>query len=524
MYSHQALSLHDQPSHDLRTLSREVAELRVAEFEQKLVELLSDMSPEELVPVAARWIRDGAKDGMFADYPPHVLIHAIEACCAYWKQWKYKPFSDQRLIEVRNAIVAFEDPALARTLAPDSDLFDFLLFMHRTQIEPQGSTWWIPIGRFARLFGTEQITPSADASFRHRFKVSLQEWMQLSFAVLAGTLDRRCKFSHRYASEFPAIGVPGERVQAFLEEVSRSPDQIREEYLAVRRGRSDRKAEPPLAWSQRRPLLADYPLVRLARGYVVPSEAYAVDLFGESFFRRLIRDADEEVRREIGQRFEAYTADAARHLLPHATLWTKKELETPWGKSCDLALGLDDCTLLIELKAVVGDTNLVTRNAILSSGTMVRVTEGLEQVVRTAQRVHEGGYKDVGLSAGRPIYGVVATFGELAGYNHTAVWERSLENLGCMGIPRQLVDQVFADRPQVLHGVALELLFACLSSRAETIPSLFRQRREAPPHSIGDWQKVLTDTLNAQDAHNVDYWSSAGRGVIKDPRAIRDHA
>jgi hypothetical protein len=109
-------------------LTREQAEGKVRKFEESLSYLLRSVSPEEFVPEAAKRLRQAAENPgeLMQHYPPHVMVHAIEACCAYWQQWHYEPLTENRLRQVVNEIISFDDPALAHSIGPDSDLFEFM--------------------------------------------------------------------------------------------------------------------------------------------------------------------------------------------------------------------------------------------------------------------------------------------------------------------------------------------------------------------------------------------------------------
>jgi len=449
------------------------------------------------------------------------MLHAIEACCAYWRQWCYRPLTEDRLRHAINALTAFEDPTILHYLKPDTDLFEFMLYMHRTQMDMQGEVWWMPVGKFTRLFADAESLPATSEHFLSSFGVSLKQWLQLTFAVHTATALRQCYFSHDYAQTLSSLGLPLRVVNDYLKEVSRSPMQIAEGYRRIRLGDATTKPAPPLTWMQRRPQTAHHPLIRLQRGYVAPVEAYIADLFGESLFRRLIPAIDhprhDVVRKEVGARFERYVEDVLRHHLPGRSIWNERDLEVPEvGRSCDLAVDLEDSILLIECKAVTFDRELVTRTAVLESPAISRIVSGFDQLICTSQHLSSGQSAALGMDPTKPRYGIVVTLGEVPGANYPAVWSFAQGELAKRGTPSDPVPSLLADRPQAFHGFAIEHLALCLRTGIGSVSGLFAERKRQPPLAMGDWGLELQRKCVSAGKQDLGFWRSAGEVLLSE--------
>ena len=444
------------------------------------------------------------------------MVHAIEACCAYGKHPDSLLLSEDHFRRIVNTFTSFDDPVQSALILADPELFEFVVYMYRTQMDKQGEVWWMPIGRMTRLFGNPAEVPVCHADFLRRFGITLRQWLQLSFAIQAGTMGEKTKFSREYAGLFAALGIKQAVVDRFLGEVSRTPDEIGEAYRLIRYGNADTKTWNPRTWSQHRPQLSRTPLIALPRGFVAPVEAYVVDLFGDSLFRRLVAEDSEQVRREIGRRYQQYVEDMIRYHLPTTRLWTSTDLEVEGERSADFALDLSDCVLVIECKAVIFDQDVVTRKAVLQSGAINKIVDGYEQTVRTAMRVQAGAYKHLGIPNTKPRIGLVATLGAVPGANQPAVLSHALNELQVRGVKSEAVQTSLAAPLQAFHGFALEHLMVCLKHEVASVTQLFAERSAKHPLSMGDWQHELARKLQAGKPHDIAFWKNPGWELLEE--------
>jgi hypothetical protein len=519
------------PQHLLAFPSRGEAEAAVRALEHSLRDQLRSVHPEELIPLAALRMRESTESPRVSSYyPPYVMVHLIEACCAYWQQWRYVPLNEDRLRESINTLSSFNDPTILNCLKPESDLFEFMLYMHRTQLDMQGEVWWMPVGRFTRLFGEAGIVPVTNARFLARYGLTIREWIKLTFAVHAATAGRPL-MANEYALKLPELGLDSARVGAFLRETSSSIPDVGQRYRAIREGTAASPPAPVLTWMQRKPQLADKPLIKLARGYVAPVEAYFADLFGDILFRRIAATTEPQdrcdphsprtdpVRQEIGRRFEVYTETLIRHHLPNLHLWTADHLEIQdEGRSCDFALELPDSLLLIECKAVTFEREVVTRKAVLDSPAITRIIDGYEQLIWTAGRIVDGSYRKAGLEPTKPRYGIVVTLGEVPGANYPTVWNHAQAELSKNGTIAEPVPQLLIHHPQAFHGYALEHLVLCLRAGIAALPSLFEERASKSHLAIGDWGMELNRKCVAAGKQDLGFWRTPGERLLEELR------
>lgn len=490
----------------------------VVDFESRLERLTESASPEDLIPAATERLRRGAIDetlrGMFA---PHVMVHAMEACCAYWKPHRYRPLTEDHLNAIIHMIGTFEDPALLFSITPDADLLDFFLYVHRTQFEQQGDLWWIPVGRAVMLYGSPSDIPNAWTSFISRYGLTPREWIQLSFLGHAATIGMKAKFTHLYVRDIPRLGISQESVDAFFRAVTTTPQQISITYREVRARHEVGYRYPPLTWLQRRPAVSSRPLIKLAHGYIAPSDAHTAKLMGNILVRYMTDDDSPAVREDLTRQYERYIEGAIRHNLPGVRVWLASDLKSTDGLSCDIAIDLPDCIMLLECKYVSLDQNVATRLSVLKSSAMSQVVKGFRQLLETSHRINEGGYKTIGLLPSKPLVAVVCAPGELPSFNHPAIWEHAQENRHLRELLRKGMPVVF--RPQVLHAFAFEDHLIATRDGLLTVLEHFESLKDRVPLELAHWERDLHRLVADAKPKDIQFWDAPAKAAMAELRA-----
>lgn len=505
-------------------MTREEAEATVLAFEERIRSQVRRFSPESFAIEAARRFRLGQVDvKAFSQHPPHFLIHALEANCAYFQPWRFHPLTENDFADTINLWHAFLDPVLMGSLKDGTHMFEFVQFMHRTQMELQGDGSHCRIGRAVRMFGNENEVPRASTAFNDRYGVTPRDWIKLLMVFHARTGDARVERLpppgiRRQELEFVTeLGIPLSSLDRFLAEVSRSWAELGAEYRRIREsGKTDRRFGP-LTWSQRRPVLAKYPIMHMATGFLVPAPPLLLRLIGDGLFERFDAMQSEDARAELSRQFERYVADMIRSHLPEALLVGSNVLERPGEPSCDFALILADAVLLIECKAVMLDRDLVSEKAVINSAAIQRLLDGYVQLACTAGRIRAGGYSCDGLPADKLLLGIVVTLGNVPGADNGTVQDATKARFEKERIPPSALGAMH-HRPQPFDAEALEYLVLLLQRGVVCATELFAEKLAANPWHVGDWPTYLKQRLQEYKPFDLSFWAEPFKALLSEMR------
>ena len=505
-------------------MSRDDAEEAVLAFETRVREQVRGFSPESFAVEVARRFRLGQVEiAAFRQTPPHFLIHALEAHCAYYQQWRYRPLTDNDFATTINLWHGFNDPVLMGTLKDGTHLFEFVQYLYRTQMELQGQGSRIRFGRGIRILADGTGIPRAEAAFAERYGLTARDWIKLVLVFHARTREgARNRLSppvirRQELESLPESGISITSLDRFLAEAARSPEEIGASYRSIREaGVADRRFGP-LTWGQRRPTLARHPIVRLATGYLVPAPPLLLRQLEDGLFERFDAMDSDAVRSDIGKQFERYVRDLLRFHLPDCALIESDALECSGERSCDFAIDLPDSVVLVECKAVMLDRDLVTGTAVINSGAIQRLLDGYVQIVRTAARIKSGGYHANLLRRDKPMLGLVVTLGHVPGADNGAVQDATRERYAKDGVPEHAIE-CLRHRPQPFNAEAFEYLVLLLRTGAVQVTDVFAEKLAANPWHVGDWGTFLNKRIQSHRPVDLTFWKQPLDTLIEEIR------
>ncbi len=509
---------------ELKPMSRDEAEAAVLAFESRVRKQVCGLSPESFAVEVARRFRIGQADvEAFGQHPPHFLIHALEANCAYYQRWRYRPLTDNEFATTINLWHDFNDPVLMGTLKDGTHLFEFVQYMHRTQMELQGQGSHIRFGRGLRMFADATGIPRAAAAFGERYGLTARDWIKLVLVFHARTGEASRKrlppppIRRQELESLPELGISIKSLDGFLAEAARPWEEIGAAYRRVREsGASDRRFGP-LTWGQRRPTLAKYPILRMGMGYLVPASPLLLRQLADGLFERFDTLDSDDVRSDIGKQFERYIRDMLRFHLPDRNLIEADALKVEGAQSCDFALDLTDAVVLVECKAVMLDRDLVTEKAVINSGAIQRLLDGYVQIVRTAARIKSGGYPANLIPRDKPVLGLVVTLGNVPGADNGAVLDATRERYDKEQVSEQSV-QCLKHRPQPFDAEAFEYLVLLLRSGEVQATDIFAEKLAANPWHVGDWVTFLNKRIQDHKPIDLAFWKQPFDAMVDEIR------
>ncbi len=480
---------------------------RVLAFENDIRLALRGLKPEQFATYGAKLYRQARSDTrMLAQCPPHFLIHAIEANCAYYRQWYFQPFTHDRFAHAINLWHSFEDPYVRHVLTNAKSAFGFMQFLHRTQTMWQAEPYAAFLGRCEYLCSPNNGTDSIEIDFLRRYGLTPRRWSDILVTLFVGANRPHALGLRKPIEEGIKItGIPAEEANAVLKEIAVTPGQLGEHYMEARGLQPTGNRLSPLLWSQLRPPLAETPVLSLDDVFLVPVPQLILRLLDSDLFDRIKRSGTPAAQRELSMRFERYVADViTHHLAPEMSL-KSDTLAAPKEKACDYAFVLDDALLCVECKCVSLTSKFVTDDAVLGTGSTTDIADGVVQLAATVKRLLKTGSSD-GRTFERPAYGIVATLGRVPMANTDDYWRAIRDRLGRAGYDRDTTQSLFAAPPAILDAEGIELL--CMYSKAsgKALASIWAEKLASSPAIDGDWPEFLRNRLQLLRPQKFPFW------------------
>lgn len=472
------------------------------QHEARLQRILRQVQPEELIAIATA--ESQRQSGLLPPSvdAPHVWLRLIEACCASWMPQVRRGASAAAIIDAANEIASFPDPLAVNSITPDCDLLEFGLYMHKTQFEYQYALWWVPAGRAVRMWpnGAEG---RAAAQFGAHWGISLSTWLLLAIAFGMSSTQRAVR-DYLTPHDLRDLGLSEQDMRAFLRGVACTTSGIAEHHRAIRR------LLPPLRWPHERPHLYQRPFVQLSSGIAAPSESCLENMFGSGMLTRCKSGADTpdkgRVLDDIGHRYGRYVIGVLEQA-KIGKVWEEHTLKVDDGKVCDCVVETNDAVLLIECKAITFENDWWTKPSLYKSSTLGDICKGFIQLLTTAARIDNRTYASLGISATKPRYGFVSTFGRLPCINMPVVWNECIApRIAAEGWSDTRARGALLNRPEVLDGLNTERLIMCLEARVANMPTLVQQRQSLSSIAMFDWGKVLSDRIASSTRVEQGHW------------------
>ncbi len=427
-------------------------------------------------------------------YPPHYLIHAMAASCAYSRSTQPAPVPGQVVTNIMNLYANYYDPASRYLLEHKRSPHLWLAYMQRHQYYLQHTPNFYDVGRNLVLFEDRRYPQSA-RRMRERYGFGFREWTTFCFALYSGlgAADRRFPvidegFLRNSAS---AIG-RHERLDAMFGLLAATPEEVGTDYRELRARPGFLGHDPALpTLFQERPLLRtpEGPFIAVHRPLV-----FARGLEGPYDISMASGHWGEVFGKEFGTIFERYVGNVLAYL-PGVPVFSERQMRRyTERKICDYLVVGEDFVLLIECKATKYSSTLVTETAVKQDNSTRKLAEATDQLCSTADLVRGGGLRDlIGDVAGKAFLATIVTFRPIYQVNDDAYWAEAIVPLAKVSGEADWQGR-FTFRPQVMAVGELERL-VLIAAKGEAMPlALFDEllAGHAPPP---DWESFLDQRL-----------------------------
>jgi hypothetical protein len=422
--------------------------------------------------------------------PPHVVLHSIEANCAFWKTGYDEPVQWDNVLRIMNVYHGLERPWDEGVIGENIDRW--FAYQYRIQIVPQMGASREGLARACKLLVAAKSMQPLIPTFGDKYGLTPMQWIQFCFLTwTAVSQNANHTITEQTFTNCDFFKMEPSQVQSFLGLAGVSVAEIKTEFLRRRR-----ELKPHLQFALPS-ILAQRPLVAVRdNAYVCPHPNLLFGLSEEGLYR-LYKSLDG-FGDCIGPAFEEYAEDLLKLIPDCQRLVGSKALENASNrKSCDFCIETGDAVVMVECKAVSFVSQELTDAALMDTGYTTRVAEAVLQIHQTAQDIASGLLDCLQIDGEKLRIGIIVTFGRFSAVNSPWYVEEILKakvRSKAKGASQEPKTEVVG--PFVVSVEGLESLATLLYNGVTTLRELVDERVESSYHTMGSWDTFLDNKLH----------------------------
>lgn len=467
---------------------------RAEAFLERLEGMLRGIPPTVYAPKVSA-IMDivlNDREKLIAKYPPHYLIHSIEANCAYYRSYLNDELDDQKFRKIINHYIKYYDPVAKYFLSEiDDGFYPFLINMARQQFHLQYIHGVNDLGRSIILF-CESKYPRAEKLIKNKYGLSFKEWLTIGFGIYASTHDKRPAYiSPEYFTNLEPKLADEKSVYALFDILSITVDGVKDNYMRVRQSIGAKIASQYDTYIQG--VFTEKPMLRMNENqYIVIYKPLLLKRIAEGIFDLCKSEWPGEFGNEFGHNFERYVENLLLEFIPKNQLITESILRRySDDKVCDFIIINEDSLYLLECKGTEYSSYIATTNAMKQDNSTRKISTGIEQLYSTAKQIRKGVFFNIlGDVSNKRIISSVITFKQLYFANIKWYWDKVISS--SMDQSRKnSIEKYFDYRPQVLSIGELEQFLLYSINQGKTHFEIFKEKLGQSESTSGDWAIYL---------------------------------
>lgn len=468
------------------------AKARAESFYDQLARLLGRHLPIKYGPRIASIIHNSLDDRrLWRHYPVHIMVHSIEANCAYYRRHRDESVTEDRIRQIVNHYHGFKDPYIDYVLTELKSINLFTVALARQQFPMQRKPDLHALNRCLILFVDGNPLKEIESTFNSLYGISMRDWVYLCIATYALIMNSRPPvFRVRQLTEAMVTGLPKHAIEPFLKLVSLTPQEVAAQY------REARSKTPIHLHTLIASVFFNHPVIAYEDGSFLVVHPYLMVHHSLDGLYRLCDSLNSDLfRRELGDSFERYVKGLLGEVAETGHIFAEDVIQrASAGRACDYAIEFADCILLVECKAVRYSSLLATDNAIAKDNSTAKVAIAFAQLLETATRIRNGALNHLFSAIDKPIYAVVTTFGELPFVNSPGYFERYIApRMPGFNGDSALWYAPLTKVPQVFSIELLEDFVVTLKNGSQTASFLFEDKFTKDSDSYSDWEPYLSN-------------------------------
>lgn len=472
------------PQNEIKIKSK----LKSLNFYSELERYLKRYHPREFGPIMASLILKVIKDrNLWGAYPPHFLVHAIEANCGYYSPPQNREINEQRINQIMSHYIEYYDPYLQYELQEKMSLETTLIAMARQQFPYQSSPDLKRLSRSLLLFLESESLTNIRNVFYETYGLSIRDWIYLGYHLSADTIMNDQPLLHPdFYENFSVNHISNNAIFPFLELSSLTVEKAGELYRKIR------KDVPQYLHIFIRSIFHEYPLIGYEdKNYLAVHPGLFFNNIQNGLYK-LCEELDHDFFHScFGDAFEEYVGRLLHDQVNSIKILEESEIQniSP-GRTCDYLVELQDCILLVECKSTKYSATLLTKNAIAGDNSTGKIANGYEQIYSTAKRVYGGEFSSAISAEEKPLYGLTITYGDLRFANSAYYYQNFIE-------PRMDLDEgnhwpkPLATNPQVVSISTLEDMINVANQKTLSMRVLFEEKESREYVEVGDWPAFI---------------------------------
>jgi hypothetical protein len=466
--------------------------LKAQQFQEDIKQHVKCYNPDRFIIQLADLIDQvfQNKETLMGRYPLHFLVHAMEANCAYHRNYDYKELSEKSLNKLIKVYHNYKDP-VSRYYLLEQNEFNFqtslfFIFMARQQFYLQLMDNKNAISRSLILFD-EALYPKSINKMRNMFGFGFNDWLFYIFCIYSAVLDKDQPIVKQNFSDGKLTGIlTCEQTRNIFKQLAVDIDDVKNNYFTIRE--SKMIFDPYI-----RSIFEEKPLFKLSNGdFVVIHKALLLRRFTEGLFDLCYEHFEVEFGQEFGNSFEQYIGKLLR-TNSNSEIFSEKDMrEYSNEKVCDYVIVTPDTIVIIESKAVEYSAILTSENAVKNDNSTTKVSRAIDQIFSTVNLIKAGIFKDlVGEVSSKKFFSFVVTFKEIYSVNSDEYWTQVI-------LPKtknpeaQNWNNWFEFRPQIIDCSELENIILILNGENISIFDILKDKLSRPYHEVGDWEPYLS--------------------------------
>jgi len=403
----------------------------------------------------------------FTDAPIHRVLHTIEANCAYANSMPARLPTPADVILAMQLYAPYEDAVQSYTVSRRG-LLHFAMHMTRHQVELHYQHSIEDVARTWNLFVRADRINRLKKEMQSEYAISILQWMQLCLLGACGATTADGRFSRR-ALEWGSL-VPPSAIDSFMRLSAQNPKDIAANFLSE-------SSRPESYWLIRSQFLGT-PLMDCGQNRILAPSVELIWRHSWHGIYRLIRSCPS-FSDEFGPMIEWYVRRVLSCTTGATAIIAGGEIEKLVAprRSCDFVVDFPSATLLVECKGVTFTNRWLDEDGILNDNSTGKVGDAMVQLYSTANDIAEGRLAWAGVAPGKPMVGVVATFGDIPFVNSDRYFDTFIFRRAEQALQRPIYPSAaMSRRPIVLSLASLELLIMLLNALGETPVTLYDQK------------------------------------------------
>lgn len=468
------------------------------QFIEELKERLKYYPPENYAPFVSKIINDSLEldyPEYYSFWPPHWLLHSIEANCAFYdSKYKEKITPEKLKYNILNLYGRLDDPVAKYHLKTRNDLEYFLIYLSRQQIYFLQKRFNIyDLGRAVEMFLNSDFKNSERVLLKNH-KLSFVNWIFYSFIIFYIINKKNWNmFSSNDLKELFQRGIiEKESFNSFLDMISVSISEVKTRYYELR---NNLKKELSLKFEIYFPsIFYSKPLLRFDNAYLLVVKSWIIEKAANGIYDLLSKDL--EFRHEFGLNFQNYVSKLLKRTINKSWIYDENELKkyTKGLKTCDFLINFKDYILLVECKGIQYRHILLTERAIETDTSTKEIAKGLDQLISTAKIIKSGLLNSLlGEDAkNKKILSILITFKETLPFtNGRTFWELLEGLLGSDSI--KYLRSYFYIKPQIIPINVFEVMLLYSKRTGKKFTQIFEEKLGS--HKSSDWSQYFNNIL-----------------------------